>query len=157
MIITMSHALNFDPNDGYWDFFYQVAQEYWDKLHEEFHFGTHLNNTWSNLQGEVVYRNLFNMKELPMDVWEFIKVDLQFHGQSFYKTVQDYMFNQIALCTFQILLGLMSLCGFQKHLTKDFKSTTYDVPCSLILQWGEGCDRGNKIQIYQHNSKKDGI
>jgi hypothetical protein len=25
MIITMSHALNFDPNDGYWEFFYQVA------------------------------------------------------------------------------------------------------------------------------------
>jgi hypothetical protein len=95
--------------------------------------------------GKVVYRNVFNMKELPRDVWEFIKVDLQFHGQSFHKMVQDYMFNQIALCTFQILWGLMSLCGFQKHLTKDFKSTTYDVPCSLILQWREGSDKGNVI------------
>lgn len=103
MIITMFRALNFDPNDGYWDFFYQVAQNYWDKVHEEFHFGTHLNNTWSNLQGEVVYRNVFNMKELPTDVWEFIKVNLQFHGQPFYKMVQDYIFNQIVLCTFQIL------------------------------------------------------
>ncbi len=85
------------------------------------------------------------MKKLPRDVWEFIKVDLQFHGQPFYKMIQDYMFNQIALCTFQILWGLMLFCDFQKHLTKDFKSTTYDVPYSLVLQWGEGSDRGNEI------------
>lgn len=36
---------------------------------------------------------------------------------------------------------------FSKHLTKDSKSTTYNVRCSLILQWGEGSDGGNEIYI----------
>jgi len=62
------HKLYLDPNDGCQDFFCQVANAYWDKVQEQFHFKTHLDNKWFNLQGKLVVRMntfLINYKTLP--------------------------------------------------------------------------------------------
>ncbi len=54
--------LYLDPNDGHQDFFCEVANAYWDKVQEQFHFKTHLDNKWFNSQGELVCTNehIFN-------------------------------------------------------------------------------------------------
>ncbi len=41
MVTIAYHALYLDPNDGCQNLFCQVAKGYWDRLQEQFHFGTH--------------------------------------------------------------------------------------------------------------------
>jgi hypothetical protein len=45
MVTIDCHALYLDQDDGCRNFFCQVAKGYWDRLQEQFHFGTHTQTT----------------------------------------------------------------------------------------------------------------
>jgi hypothetical protein len=62
MVNTTCHVLYPNPNDGHQNLFCQVVKGYWNRVQEQFHFGTHLDGKQFNLQREVVCTNVFNLE-----------------------------------------------------------------------------------------------